>query len=240
MRATQAMLIVCMLVLLCGCEKAMQNMYDQPRYKPMARSELFDDGTSARLPPPGTAPQAQGPFAGSSSGRIGADEIARRDQALRAQVIPYSVTQQLLLRGQERYSIYCLPCHSPVGDGDGYITRRGFPHPPSYHTERLRQASDRHFFDVITNGYGIMYPYGDRVEPEDRWAIVAYIRALQLSQHADARKLPKKAQRTCRSEDNHERHHHCHARCLAGRLVLLDRHAARRPCQCLAAQSDRR
>ncbi len=94
------------------------------------------------------------------------------------------------MRGQERYSIYCLPCHSAVGDGDGWIARRGFPHPPSYHEERLRQAPDRHFFDVITNGYGIMYSYADRVEPADRWAIVAYIRALQLSQHAPVDTLP--------------------------------------------------
>jgi mono/diheme cytochrome c family protein len=90
----------------------------------------------------------------------------------------------LLHRGQERYTIYCAPCHSPVGDGDGMMPRRGFPHPPSYHDDRLRQAPDRHFYDVMTNGYGIMRPYADRVPPEDRWAIVAYIRALQLSQYA--------------------------------------------------------
>jgi mono/diheme cytochrome c family protein len=96
----------------------------------------------------------------------------------------------LLARGRQRYEIYCLPCHSPVGDGDGPVVRRGFPHPPSYHAPRLRDAPDRHFFDVITNGYGIMHPYADRVAPPDRWAIVAYIRALQLSQHAQASQLP--------------------------------------------------
>jgi mono/diheme cytochrome c family protein len=178
------------LALLAACERAKQDMYDQPKYKPMARSDLFDNGTSARAPPEGTAVHAQGPFSGTSSGRIGTEDTARRTAALAAQSIPYPITRQLLLRGQERYAIYCMPCHSPAGDGDGLIARRGFPHPPSYHIDRLRQAPDRHFFDVISNGYGIMYSYADRVEPEDRWAIVAYIRALQLSQHADARNLP--------------------------------------------------
>jgi hypothetical protein len=96
----------------------------------------------------------------------------------------------MLRRGQQRYTIYCMPCHSPVGDGDGPIVRRGFPHPPSYHIRRLREADDRHFFDVISQGFGAMYSYADRITPEDRWAIVAYIRALQLSQHAPADALP--------------------------------------------------
>ncbi len=156
------------------------------------KASLFDNGSSSRTPPAATEPYAKGPFSGTSSGRIGTDAVARDAAALGAQTIP-PPTPQLLLRGQERYSIYCLPCHSPVGDGDGWITRRGFPHPPSYHSERLRQAPDRHFFDVITNGYGIMYSYADRVEPADRWAIVAYIRALQLSQHAPAGALPAEA-----------------------------------------------
>jgi mono/diheme cytochrome c family protein len=178
------------LIVLAACEKAKQDMYDQPRYKPMARSDLFDNGTSVRVPPEGLAAYAQGPFSGTSSGRIGTEDMARRTAALAAQSIPYPITRQLLLRGQERYAIYCMPCHSPAGDGDGLIARRGFPHPPSYHIDRLRQAPDRHFFDVISNGYGIMYSYADRVEPEDRWAIVAYIRALQLSQHVDVHDLP--------------------------------------------------
>jgi mono/diheme cytochrome c family protein len=182
--------LLCLVLAAAACERAMQNMYDQPKYKPMAQSGLFADGGSARPPPPGVAPYAKGPFAGTSSGRIGSEAVAQEAAALNAQAQPYPVTPQLLARGRERYSIYCLPCHSPVGDGDGWITRRGFPHPPSYHTDRLRQAPDRHFFDVMSNGYGIMYSYADRVEPADRWAIVAYIRALQLSQHAEARRLP--------------------------------------------------
>ncbi len=99
----------------------------------------------------------------------------------------------LLQRGRERFDVYCSPCHSVVGDGDGMVVRRGFPAPPSYHIERLRAAPDHHFYDVITHGYGVMYPYGDRVAPDDRWAIVAYIRALQLSQHAAASDAPKAA-----------------------------------------------
>jgi hypothetical protein len=83
-----------------------------------------------------------------------------------------------------------MPCHSPAGDGDGPVVRRGFPHPPSYHEQRLRDAPDRHFFDVITQGHGVMYSYADRVPPRDRWAIVAYIRALQLSQHGQVAALP--------------------------------------------------
>jgi mono/diheme cytochrome c family protein len=172
------------LALLGGCEKLARNMYDQPRYKPMRASSLFPDGTSARAPVPGTVAAASGVFAGTSSGRAGGDIELERAKAQAASANPYPVTMALLRRGQERFNIYCAPCHSPLGDGDGMVARRGFPHPPSYHLDRLRQAPDRHFYDVMTNGYGIMRSYADRVSPEDRWAIVAYIRALQLSQYA--------------------------------------------------------
>lgn len=94
------------------------------------------------------------------------------------------VTLALLQRGQERFRIYCTPCHSEIGDGHGMIVHRGFPEPPSYHTDRLRQAPPKHFYDVITNGHGAMYSFAERVQPADRWAIAAYIRALQRSQHA--------------------------------------------------------
>jgi mono/diheme cytochrome c family protein len=99
------------------------------------------------------------------------------------------VTRALLARGQQRYNIYCAPCHGRSGDGAGMVVQRGFPAPPSYHTERLRRAADSHFYQVISDGYGVMYPYADRVTPHDRWAIVAYIRALQLSQHATRDRL---------------------------------------------------
>jgi mono/diheme cytochrome c family protein len=172
-----------------GCERQMQNMYRQPRYEPDESSALFPDGRSDRPPPPASVPAAAGDLAGTSSARHGR-EVPARWEAAYAAPSPPAITRELLARGQERYSIYCVPCHSPLGDGDGPVARRGFPHPPSYHEQRLRDAPDRHFFDVITHGYGVMYPYADRVAPQDRWAIVAYIRALQLSQHAPLAQLP--------------------------------------------------
>lgn len=170
-------------VCLSGCEKLARNMYDQPRYKPMQESKLFPDGTSARSPVPGTLAAASGNLAGTSSGRVGAEQEELNAQLATAERMPFPITLERLRRGRERFDIYCAPCHSPVGDGDGMVARRGFPHPPSYHIERLRKAPDRHFFDVMTQGYGIMRSYADRVPADDRWAIVAYIRALQLSQY---------------------------------------------------------
>jgi mono/diheme cytochrome c family protein len=100
------------------------------------------------------------------------------------------VTLALLERGQQRFRIYCTPCHSELGDGRGMIVQRGFPPPPSYHIDRLREAPVQHFYDVITHGYGAMYPFADRVQPRDRWAIAAYIRALQRSQSASMDDVP--------------------------------------------------
>ena len=173
-------------IALTGCEKLARNMYDQPRYNPMRESRLFHDGTSARPPVPGTLAATTGALADTSAGRLGSEIELERAKADAAKDNPYPVTMALLRRGQERFNVYCAPCHSPVGDGDGMVARRGFPHPPSYHIDRLRQAPDRYFYDVMTQGHGIMRPYADRVAPEDRWAIVAYIRALQLSQYARA------------------------------------------------------
>lgn len=100
------------------------------------------------------------------------------------------VTLALLQRGQERFRIYCTPCHSEIGDGRGMIVQRGFPPPPSYHIDRLREVPVQHFFDVITNGHGAMYSFSNRVQPADRWAIAAYIRALQRSQNATLADMP--------------------------------------------------
>ncbi|HEY6863916.1 MAG TPA: cytochrome c [Burkholderiales bacterium] len=175
---------------LAGCERIGRNMYDQPRDKPLRPSPLFPDGSSSRPGVPGTVARSEGVLSGTSSGRAGADEALRRAAAERAQSLPKPVTTAMLRRGRERFDIYCAPCHSPVGDGDGMVARRGFPHPPSYHVERLRAAPDRHFYDVITNGHGVMASYANRVEPEDRWAIVAYIRALQRSQWAAESDVP--------------------------------------------------
>jgi mono/diheme cytochrome c family protein len=189
--------ILCLVAATCalvlpGCERAMQNMYDQPRYKPLRPSPLFADGNSSRPLPPGTVVHSSGPFAGTSSGRVGVEDALARDAAYAAQH-PGPITSGLLQRGRDRYTIYCEPCHSPLGDGDGRIVRRGFPSPPSYHIDRLRDAPDRHFFDVMTQGYGIMYSYADRLDPRDRWAVVAYIRALQRSQQAKLADVPPEA-----------------------------------------------
>lgn len=183
MNAARAVPVLVLLAALSACEREMHDMYQQPRYDPGETSPLFADGKATRPPPPDSVATAIGELALASSGRRGSAEVTVRDAA-RAASAPPAPSEALLRRGQERYTIYCMPCHSPVGDGDGPIVRRGFPHPPSYHEPRLREAPDRHFFDVITQGHGVMYSYADRVTPEDRWAIVAYIRALQLSQHA--------------------------------------------------------
>jgi cytochrome c553 len=198
--------VVLVTVLLSGCEKAMHDMYDQRKYKPLAASDLFPDGQSARPLPPGTIVRSGGAMAGASSGRIGEKPLpmdtgpvypigSQGEHAHEHPSVPRTnplpITQALLRHGQERYNIYCGPCHSPLGDGDGMVARRGFPRPPSYHTDRLRNAPDSHFFRVITQGYGAMYPYADRLSEHDRWAVVAYIRALQLSQHAELADVPE-------------------------------------------------
>jgi mono/diheme cytochrome c family protein len=185
---TRAAVLLAVLAL-AGCERAMHDMYRQPRLDEGEASPLFPNGRGERPPPVGSIPMAAGTLAMTSSGRKGR-ELPAQWQAAETSQSPPPVTQALLARGQERYGIYCLPCHSPIGDGDGPVVRRGFPHPPSYHEQRLRDAPDRHFYDVITNGYGIMHPYADRVPPQDRWAIVAYIRALQFSQAAPVAQLP--------------------------------------------------
>lgn len=151
--------------------------------------ELLPDGQSARPIPPGVIVRSGGSISGSSGGRLGERTIPEEvgpvlpvgpegepqaylgGQAHAGPATnPLPITRELLERSRERFNIYCAPCHSPVGDGDGMVARRGFPHPPFYHTERLRQALDAHFFAVITRGYGAMYSYADRVNEHDRWA----------------------------------------------------------------------
>ena len=203
------------MMLLGGCEKAAQNMYNQPKYKPLAASSLWPDGQSARPIEPGTVARSAGVIAGTSSGRLGEQALPQSEAVVypvdengqvKANFAPGSpppplannplpITLATLERGRELFDIYCSPCHSRAGDGDGMVVRRGFPNPPSYHTDRLRKAPDAHLYSVITNGYGAMYSYADRVDAPDRWAIVAYIRALQLSQNARLSDVPD-AQRT--------------------------------------------
>ena len=145
-------------------------MRHQQRYDSEEPSTLFREGQSLQAPPDGT---------------IARDDPEQR-QALRKRP---SMTDALLARGRERFGIYCTPCHDLSGYGQGIVPSRGFPHPPSFHIYRLRSAPSSYFVDVITNGHGVMYSYADRVSPADRWAIAAYIRALQLSQDAPASAL---------------------------------------------------
>lgn len=180
------LLVLCMVLLLGGCERAMHDMYSQPRYKPGSPSPLFADGNAARRPPEGSIPDAQGELAGPSSGRLGRTEPA---PATSSGNHPYPVTLAFLKRGQNRYEIYCAPCHGLTGAGNGMIVQRGFPKPLSYLDARLLHASDADLERSIRDGYGAMYPFADRVGEHDRWAIVAYIRALQLSQRVPADRL---------------------------------------------------
>jgi mono/diheme cytochrome c family protein len=182
-RAAAVLRIACFLALmaLTACENGTQNMYDQPKDKPLAASPLWEDGRASRPRVTDTVAFSAGSLADVSSGQRGAVPTDAGEVVF---------TRATLARGRERFGIYCAPCHGAAGDGDGYITLRGFPRPPTYHSDRLRRASDSYFFDVITRGYGAMYPYADRVAPQDRRAIVAYIRALQLSQHASISDVP--------------------------------------------------
>jgi mono/diheme cytochrome c family protein len=158
------------------------DMSDQPKYKNLRGSDLFADGRSARPLIEGTV----------GTGRLRSDEALFTGQANGAPVerIPVPVTRALLERGRERFGIYCTPCHGRLGTGDGMVVLRGFQRPTSYHIDRLREAPDGHFFDVITRGLGAMAGQGARLAPADRWAITAYIRALQLSQRARIEDVP--------------------------------------------------
>jgi hypothetical protein len=158
---------------LAGCR---QDMQDQPRFKPLAESDFYSDLRSARPPVEGTV--ARGQLHEDTyfySGKLGNNP---------GDYMPFPVTEDVLARGRERFNIYCAPCHSRTGDGNGMIVQRGFRAPPSYHTERLRKAPLGYFFDVMTEGFGAMPEYASQIPARDRWTIVAYIRALQLSQDA--------------------------------------------------------
>jgi mono/diheme cytochrome c family protein len=166
-------------LLMVGCRQKMAN---QPRYDPLEGSEFFADGMSARPRIEGTVARGElvtDPFL--QTGMINGDQ---------ADGFPFAVDQAVLDKGQERFDIYCSQCHGRLGDGNGMIPARGFRRPPSFHTEALRTARTGHYFDVITNGFGAMPQYGTMIPPADRWKIVAYIRALQLSQNATVADVP--------------------------------------------------
>ncbi len=160
-----------------------QDMYDQPRYEPLEGSDLFPDRTSARHPPRGTI--ARGDARADTALWSGVDPAGGF-----AAEAPVTLGRAELLRGRERFGIYCSPCHGITGDGGGMIVQRGFKRPQSFHTDRLREQPMGYFVDVITNGFGVMPSYADRVAPADRWAIAAYVGALQLSQSAGYADLP--------------------------------------------------
>ena len=179
--STEKGLAVCVLfsALLLGCR---QDMHVQPKYVPGDPSSFFPDGRSERPPVAGTV----------ARGQLRTDALlyAGRINGAVADMFPFPITSADLSRGRERYNIYCSPCHDYTGSGNGMIVQRGFPSPPSFHIERLRQAPAGHFFEVITNGLGLMYSYASRVSPDDRWRIAAYVRALQLSQHGAMGDVP--------------------------------------------------
>ena len=164
------------LLLLAGCSLK-QDMALQPKNRPLSPSDFFSDGRSAR-------PLVENTVA---RGSILEDEMTISKES---NAFPLPLNQELLERGENRYKIFCSPCHGLQGDGNGMVAMRGMKHPPSYHQDRLRQVPNGYIYDVITNGFGAMLGYSAQVTPRDRWAIVAYLRALQLSRNAKLAELP--------------------------------------------------
>ena len=174
-----------------GCR---QDMHDQPKLEPLEASTVFANGAGSRTLIEGTVARGQlredKPF---YTGRTEADEFVTE--------LPVELDHELLSRGQSRFNAYCSPCHGRVGDGEGMVVQRGFKHPQSFHQERLRQSQVGYFFHVITNGFGEMSSYAAQIPPDDRWAITAYIRALQLSQGAPIEDLSAAALAKVKSQD---------------------------------------
>lgn len=175
---------VLVVLFVAGCSQNMtfQMMGTQPKYLPLSPSDLFQDGQSARQLMPDTV--ARGHVQDDPAlftGKVNGTDVT---------TFPYPITKETMLRGQERFNIYCAPCHGKTGMGSGMIVQRGFTPPPTFHQDRLRSAPVGHFFDVITNGLGTMPGYADQIPVNDRWAIIAYIRALQLSQNATIDDVP--------------------------------------------------
>jgi hypothetical protein len=171
-------LLTPMLIGLAGCGNTLrQDMANQPRENPLAPSDFFPDGRSERPVVENTVVR----------GAVADDALfVPKD----SNAFPLQVNMELLERGQERYAIFCSPCHGLQGDGNGMVAMRGMKHPPSFHNERLRHEPNGYFYDVITNGFGAMYSYSAQIPVRDRWTIVAYLRALQLSRNAHAAELP--------------------------------------------------
>jgi mono/diheme cytochrome c family protein len=173
--------VLASVAVLAGCR---QDMHDQAKLEPLEAAAFFADGAAARPLPPNTVARGQlredRPFyTGFVADRVWVEEL------------PVELTPELLARGRERFTVYCTPCHDRTGSGRGMIVQRGFKQPPSYHQERLRQVPIGYFFDVISNGFGAMSSYAAQVKPADRWAIAAWVRVLQRSQHAPVQTLPE-------------------------------------------------
>jgi len=176
-RALRLTSVAATLFMIAGCEHLHQDMGNQPKNKPLSPSDFFADGRSVRTPVENTV----------SRSSLDNDQLIVTKEST---MFPMPINEALLERGQERYRIFCSPCHGIQGDGNGMIVMRGMKRPPTYHQDRLRQAPNGYFYDVITNGFGQMYNYAAQVPPRDRWAIVAYVRALQLSRNARVADLP--------------------------------------------------
>lgn len=179
---TRFYLLPCAFSLLAAAAGCRQDMHNQPKAIPLRESMFFKNGSSARplvddTVARGTLQDDTAFFTGKTNG-------------VEVDALPFPLTQDALDRGEQRFNIYCSPCHDITGSGHGMIVRRGFKQPPSYHIDRLRQAPIGHFYDVMTNGFGAMPDYRAQIVPRDRWAIAAYVRALQLSQHASAADIP--------------------------------------------------
>lgn len=169
-------------VLLLALTACRRDMQDEPRYKPLAASEFFADGRSARPEVEGTIARGQLRIDEARyTGKIAGEEITE---------FPIPISKDDIQRGQARFNIYCTPCHGRLGDGNGMVVMRGFRQPPSYYSQRLMDAPLGHFYDVISNGFGAMASYATRVSSDDRWRVIAYIRALQLSESAKLTDVP--------------------------------------------------
>jgi mono/diheme cytochrome c family protein len=188
MKIFKIALALCVLAFI-GCR---QDMHDQPKYEPLERSTFFGDERSARPLVEGTV--ARGHL------RDNPEYFTGKTGEAFATAFPLEVTEDLVQRGRERYNIFCTPCHGIVGDGMGMVVRRGFKRPPSFHIDRLRQSPPGYFYDVMTNGFGVMSSYAEQVPVKDRWAIAAYVRALQLSQHATINDVPAEKRQQLEAE----------------------------------------
>jgi hypothetical protein len=168
---------------LCAGVACRQDMHDQPKFIPLRPSEFFDDGRSER-------PLIEGTVARGHLDDDAAFYTGKGPDGKPLDTFPFPVTRDVILRGQDRFNIYCSPCHGRTGSGDGTIVRRGYRRPPSYHTDKIRELQNGFIFDVITNGFGAMPDYAAQIPPHDRCAIVAYVRALQLSENATMNDVP--------------------------------------------------